>query len=56
MATPLLAPILLRARSSSGTLELYHIGDRPDLFIPLLLEHVKEYGLGKGHNFSFLNY
>lgn len=55
LTTPLLAPILLRAKSSNNALELYHIGDRPDMFIPSLLEHVQEFGSGKGQSYSFLN-
>jgi hypothetical protein len=55
LTTPLLAPILLRAQSSSNTLELFHIGNKPDKYIPLLLEHVQELGSGKGQSYSLLN-
>jgi hypothetical protein len=55
MTTSLLTPMLLRAKPSSAGFDLYMIGDRPDLFMPSLLDQAQEFGLRNDQSYSFLN-
>ncbi len=54
-ATPFLTPILLSAGSERRALQLYAIGDSPQLFLPSLLRGLREHGFVRGRTFTFLN-
>jgi len=52
-ATSLLAPLLLAAEKDKNDLDLYLIGDEPELFLPRLFDELKKFGICWGENFSF---
>ena len=51
--SPLLAPLLMASKRSSGDSEFYLISDSPHLCLPPLLKELKSQGLVSGGSYSF---
>lgn len=55
LATPFLTPLLLASKTTKNDMELYLIGDEPQLFIGNLLEEMQKVCSSSVRSFSFLN-
>ena len=53
--TPLLTPLLLASKTSTGDAELYMITDSPQRFLPPLLEELRVLGIISGRTYSTLH-
>jgi len=56
LATSLFAPIFLASKKGNADLDLYLIGDEPELFLPSILDELKASGIVSGEHFSFIDY
>lgn len=54
LVTPLLTPILLASKASAND-ELYLISDKPQIFLPALLQELENLNLVSGRNYVFTN-
>lgn len=55
LAGPFLSPLLLTSKTANRDINLYLIGDDPQLFLPIILEELQKFGVIHSRNFTFLN-
>ncbi len=55
LVTPLLSPLLLASKKGKSDLDIYLIGNDPQLFISFILEESQKYIVKYGRNFTVLN-